>query len=202
MARMARIVVKGLAHHIVQRGNRRQAVFFNDEDRRTYLEYLSIFAKTAGVRIWGYCLMDNHVHLIAVPEDENSFARGLAEAHRRYTRRINFREGWRGYLWEGRFKSYPLSEAYLYAAMRYVERNPVRAGIAKNPWDYPWSSARAHVFKQNDIVLDDNYMVDSIRDWKAFITVDETQAENKLIRLHANTGRPLGGEQFVKENRN
>jgi putative transposase len=118
-------------HHIIQRGNRRQEVFFSNEDRKTCLDYLRLYAKTSAIDFWGYCLMNNHLHLIAVPQNEDSFARGFAEAHRRYTRYINFRKGWRGYLWEGRFKSYLLDEAHLYAAIRYIERNPVRAGIVK-----------------------------------------------------------------------
>ena len=102
MARIARVVVPGLPHHIIQRGNRRQKVFFSDEDRKEYLNYLREYAKPAGIHFWGYCLMDNHVHLIAVPDEKDSFSVGFSDAHRRYTRMINFREKWRGYLWEGR----------------------------------------------------------------------------------------------------
>ncbi len=98
MARIARVVVPGFPHHIVQRGNRSQKVFFSDTDRKTYLDYLRIYAKPAGIHVWGYCLMDNHVHIIAVPDKEESLALGFSEAHRRYTRMINFREKWRGYL--------------------------------------------------------------------------------------------------------
>ena len=199
MARIARVVVPDFPHHIVQRGNRRQKVFFSDDDRKAYLDYLSIYAKPAGIHFWGYCLIDNHVHLIAVPDEEHSLACGLAEAHRRYTRLINFRQNWRGYLWEGRFKSYPLSEDYLYAAIRYIERNPVRANIVENAWDYPWSSARAHVFKQIDPLLDDNFLVSEISDWRAFLSEDEKQSDCKLIKLHTNSGRPLGDTKFIEK---
>jgi putative transposase len=197
MARIARVVVSGLPHHVVQRGNRCQRVFFSDEDRKEYLNYLKIYAKPAGIHFWGYCLMDNHVHIIAVPDKEESLALGFSEAHRRYTRLINFREQWRGYLWEGRFKSYPLSRRHLYAAIRYVEMNPVRAQIVKAAWDYPWSSARAHAFKQEDPLLDDNFLVSEIKDWKSFLSKEDSQIED-TFKSHAG-GRPLGDNQFIED---
>lgn len=143
--------------------------------------------------------MDNHVHIIAVPEREDSFACGFAEAHRRYTRMINFREGWRGYLWEGRFKSYILSQPYLYAAMRYVENNPVRAGIVKNAWDYRWSSAKAHALKQYDSLLDDNFVVSEINNWMVFLSGEDELSVVNLLKRHAGSGRPLGDVKFIKE---
>lgn len=198
MARIARIVVPGYPHHIIQRGNRRQNVFFSDEDRNIYLDHLRIYAKPAGISFWGYCLMDNHVHLIAVPQNIDSLALGLAEAHRRYTRYINFRQGWRGYLWEGRFKSYPLSETHLYAAIRYIERNPVRAGIVERAWDYPWSSARAHVYKKENPVLSDNFLVTSIADWKEYLKEEDDATTLNNFRRHTHTGRPLGDSKFIE----
>lgn len=198
MARIARVVISGYPHHIIQRGNRRQEVFFSDEDRKTYLDYLRLYAKTSGIDFWGYCLMDNHVHLIAIPQKEDSFGRGFAEAHRRYTRYINFRKGWRGYLWEGRFKSYPLDETHLYAAIRYIERNPVRAGIVEHAWDYPWSSARSHVFKKSDVLLSENFLLSDISDWKAFLSQEDDRNVLKDFRRHGYTGRPLGDDKFVE----
>jgi putative transposase len=197
MARIARVVVPGLPHHIVQRGNRCQKVFFSDEDYKTYLDYLKIYTKPAGIDIWAYCLMGNHVHVIGVPKEQESLALGFSEIHRRYTRLINFRQGWRGYLWEGRFKSYPLSQKHLFAAMRYIETNPVRAGIVKNAWEYPWSSARAHVFKRADPLLDDNFIISEVKDWKAFLSEDN-QLEQRIFKNHADSGRPLGSKRFIK----
>ncbi len=199
MARIARVVVPDLPHHVLQRGNRRQRVFFGDEDRKEYLNYLREYAKPAGVHFWGYCLMDNHVHLIAVPDEKDSFSVGFSDAHRRYTRMINFRERWRGYLWEGRFKSYPLNQTHLYAAMRYIERNPVRAKIVENAWEYPWSSANSHVLKRKDALLEDNFMVSEIKDWKLFLSEEDKQNEVNLFKMHASTGRPLGDSQFIEE---
>ena len=123
MGRLARVVAPGHPYHITQRGNRRLATFFCDEDYRAYLTLLVAWCAQHGVRVWSYCLMPNHVHLIAVPQTADGLARGLGEAHRRYTRRVNFRESWRGYLWQGRFASFVLDEPHLLAAAGYLERN-------------------------------------------------------------------------------
>ena len=115
MARLARVVVEGLPHHVTQRGNRRQRVFFDDTDFAAYRALLAEGCASAGVEVWAYCLMPNHVHLILVPGEAGALRAALAEAHRRYSRRINFREGWRGYLWQGRFASAPMDEDHLLA---------------------------------------------------------------------------------------
>ena len=112
MARIARVVIPGYPHHIIHRGNRRERVFFNEEDKGVYLGFLTKQAQKHGMEFWAYCLMDNHVHFVAVPAEENSLARGFAQAHKDYTRRINFRNQWRGHLWEGRFKSCVLSQEH------------------------------------------------------------------------------------------
>lgn len=197
MARIARIVIPGYPHHVIQRGNRRQNVFFTDRDKQYYLDLLHGYAQESGLSFWAYCLMDNHVHLVAVPIEEESLARGIGEAHRKYTRMVNFREGWRGYLWQGRFSSYPLDEAYLYAAMRYVENNPVRAGMVKNAQDYPWSSAKAHALKTKDRLVTDNFMFQEIKDWSVYLQQTEEETRINLFRKHTRTGRPLGKEEFL-----
>ena len=145
MARIARAVAPGIPHHITQRGNRRQQTFFNDEDYLTYIEMMSEWCMRYHVSVWAYCLMPNHVHLILVPETKDGLNLAVGEAHRRYTRRINFREGWRGHLWQGRFSSFIMDERYLLACTKYVELNPVRADLVKRPEDWPWSSARPHI---------------------------------------------------------
>ena len=136
MARIARIVVPGYPHHVTQRGNRRQETFFCDDDYREYISLMSQWCGENRVEIRAYCLMPNHVHLIAVPGEKESLARAIGEAHRRYTRYVNFREGWRGYLRQGRFASCVLDQRHLIAAARYVELNPVRAGLAEHPEIY------------------------------------------------------------------
>ena len=197
MARLARIVIPNYPHHIIQRGNRKQRVFFSDRDKKMYIDILCEHAKKYGVTFWAYCLMDNHVHLIAVPREKDSFAKGIGEVHKKYTRKINLREGWRGYLWQGRFKSYPLDEPYLFAAVRYVERNPVRAGVVEKSEDYIWSSARAHVKREKDILLSDNFMLSSIKDWSSYLSEEDKESDKKLLRQHSCTGRPLGDNNFI-----
>ncbi len=196
MARLARVVVPGLPHHVVQRGVRRMDVFFSDADRREYLRQLAEQGQRFGVSYLAWCLMTNHVHLIAIPAEESSLARGFGEAHRRYTRYINFREGWRGYLFQGRFHSFPLEGSYLLAAVRYVLRNPVRAGIARRPWDYQWSSAKWFVGETgNDPLAVPSDMLADITDRRSFLLREEDSLSE--FRKHARTGRPLGGDSFL-----
>lgn len=199
MARIARIVIPNIPHHITQRGNRSQKVFFSDKDKIAYLNLLHKHAQDAGLVFWAYCLMDNHVHLIAVPEKEDSLAKGIGDTHKYYTRMVNFRESWRGYLWQGRFSSFPLDEKYLYAAIRYVERNPVRAGIVKRAEDYEFSSAKTHVYKTKDLLLSDNFVIEEIEDWKAFLAGEDKESDVKLFKKHARVGRPLGQEGFIEK---
>ena len=198
MPRTARVIIPGIPHHVIQRGNRRQSVFFNDQDRIEYLRILKEQGQRFSVSFWAYCLMDNHVHLIAVPDTKDSLAQAIGQTHRQYTRRINFREGWRGYLWQGRFASYPLDETYVYAAVRYVERNPTRAGIVQKAEDYLWSSAKAHVHKIKDPLIDDCFLVDEIKDWSQFL-LKESEENKAQIEMHARTGRPLGSGEFIKK---
>ena len=142
--------------------------------------------------------MDNHVHLIAVPQTQEGLALAIGETHRRYTCIINSRQDWRGYLWQGRFNSFPLDSAYLYAAVRYVERNPVRAGIVEKAEDYPWSSARAHAQRSEDPLLSDFYLMDEIADWRGYLRNNDDQKNLNILRKHASTGRPLGEKSFIE----
>jgi putative transposase len=198
MARLARVIALDTPHHVVQRGNRRQNVFFKEEDKKAYLDFLKEESNRFLLDIWVYCLMNNHIHLIVTPRHKDSMARGIGETHKKYTRMVNFREGWRGYLWQGRFKSFPLDERYLYAAVRYVERNPVRAGLVKQAEDYPWSSALAHTKKKENPILTKFYLLDEIKDWSKFLSEEEKKEDLKLFRRHGNTGRPLGDKSFIK----
>ncbi|MCR4336513.1 MAG: transposase [Candidatus Omnitrophica bacterium] len=186
-----------MPHHVVQRGNRRQQVFFRDQDKQKYLEILKKQKDEHGLKIWSYCLMNNHVHLIVVPEKKESLALGIGETHKRYTRMINFREEWRGYLWEGRFKSFVLDEKYLYAAVKYVERNPVRAGIVKKAEEYAWSSARFRVSGEGNEILSDYYLLDEVKDWRVYLQQEDEDKNLSLIRRHGATGRPWGSSEFM-----
>ena len=200
MARMPRVVVPGYPHHVTQRGNRRQKTFFCDDDYRYYLELLSDAAVNFGASVWAYCLMPNHVHLVVVPRDEDGLRRLLGEAHRRYTRHINFREGWRGHLWQERFHSFVMDEQYLLATVRYVERNPVTARLCREAVDWPWSSARAHIAGKDDGLVSVKPMLELIDDWAAYLSKESASGEVvEHIKRHSRTGRPLGDPQFVNE---
>ena len=198
MSRLARVVIPGLPHHIIQRGNRRQNVFFQTTDKRLYIRILAKHSLRAGIAIWAYCLMNNHVHFIAVPSKECSLAKGIGDTHREYTRIINFREGWKGYLWQGRFLSYPLDEKHLYSAMRYIERNPVRAGIVEKAEDYAWSSARAHIYGYNDHLVSGNFDKVGFVNWADYLK-EEIASDIEAFNNHLKTGRPLGDMEFVKK---
>ena len=198
MARLARVVVPGLPHHLTQRGNRRQPVFFGEDDYLAYRELLARWCAERGVEVWAYCLMPNHVHLIAVPATEDALRLALGEAHRRYTRRVNFREGWRGHLWQGRFASFPLDDAHLYLAARYVELNPVRARLAERPEAYRWSSARAHLRGRDDELVKAGALLERIGEWGPFLAGGLRAEQAEVLRRHERTGRPLGGELFVR----
>lgn len=197
MARLARLVIPGLPHHITQRGNRRQQTFFNDEDYAAYIELMAQWCREEGVEIWSYCLMPNHVHLIAVPKTEDGLRRAIGEAHRRYTRRINFREKWRGYLWQGRFASFIMDEPYLLAAARYVELNPVHAKLVEHARQWPWSSAKAHLKGRDDRLVKVKPLLAMVGDWKAFLRSAVAEEELRDLREHGRTGRPLGSSHFL-----
>lgn len=198
MARIARVVAAKYPHHITQRGNRRQDTFFCADDYLYYIETMSEWCERRGVEIWAYCLMPNHVHLIAVPETEEGLRRTIGETHRRYTRQINFREKWKGHLWQGRFSSFVMDEQYLLAVARYIELNPVKAKLVKRPGQYKWSSAKAHLTAKDDGLVRVKPLLKLIEDWNEFLSSGYTNEEESLLRRHEQTGRPLGSIQFIK----
>ncbi len=197
MARIARVVVPGWPHHITQRGNRRQPTFFGPDDYEAYRDLMAEWCERCGVAVWVYCLMPNHVHLVAVPESEGELRRAIGEAHRRYTRRVNFRQGWRGHLWQGRFASFVMDEAYLLTCARYVELNPVRAGLCANPAEYRWSSAAAHAAGADDRLVRAGPLLELDPRWNAHVADDLSGEAIGILRRHEATGRPLGGDGFV-----
>jgi len=197
MARLARVVVPSIPHHITQRGNRRMETFFGEADYCEYLHLMAQWCNRCKVQIWSYCLMPNHVHLIAVPGTEDSLRRAIGEAHRRYTRYINFQKGWKGHLWQGRFASYPMDEQHLVAATRYIELNPVRAGLVKKPEEYKWSSALAHLQGEDDILFKVEPLSAIVRNWRDLLKTDLTEDEKETIRRHERTGRPAGSAGFL-----
>jgi len=197
MARIARIVIPHLPHHVTQRGNRRQQTFFNQDDYQYYLDLLVEARHHADIEIWAYCLMPNHVHLVIVPEQEDGLARLFKEAHRHYTRHINFRNDWRGHLWQERFHSFVMDENYLLATVRYTELNPVRAGLCEKPEQWKWSSVHAHLSRKDDQLVSVSPMLERISNWSDYLSASITPDELDTIRRHTKTGRPVQSEPFL-----
>ena len=198
MARIARIIAPDYPHHITQRGNRRQQTFFCDDDYLVYIDLVAQWCRHYNVDIWAWCLMPNHVHLIAVPKTLEGLTRAIGEAHRRYTRHINFRENWRGHLWQGRFASFPMDEQHLLAAARYIEMNPVAAELVQHPENYRWSSACAHLEGKNDKLTSVAPLLGLVADWSKFLSLSSTE-ERELLHRHERTGRPMGTKSFVEK---
>jgi putative transposase len=203
MPRLARSVFANVPHHITQRGNRREDVFFTEEDRNVYLTWLQEYAKKHKVDILAYCLMTNHIHLIAVPSNEEGLHKMLKPLHMRYAQRINRARGWKGHLWQGRFFSSALDEDYLWAAIRYVERNPIRARMAKKAENYRWSSASAHCGLNHDALLTTKptwlKQYESIGDWSAWLAEGDDPENLEILRRNAQKGLPCGSQKFVRK---
>ena len=190
-------------HHVTQRGNHQQTVFFTDADREFYLRTLLQYSTQYGMRVGGYCLMGNHVHLLAIPLRENALAQAVGRTHNDYARWQNFKRGEKGHLWQNRFYSCPLDEAHRWMALRYVELNPVLAGLAARAEDWRWSSAPAHVTGQDARGLlewtdwEKRWRPDT---WREALTLGiEGAAWIARIREATRTGRPAGSEEFVRE---
>lgn len=197
MARFARLVVPGYPHHITQRGVRSIDIFSDDRDRHVYLRLMAEESERFGVTFLAWCLMPNHVHLIAIPKKENSLARAIGEAHRRYTNMKNQSDGVRGYLFQGRFGSCVMDQQHLLAAGRYVERNPVVAKIVAAPTDYQWSSCRYHCNVVNtDPLVSERNLPDMVDNWSDFLMQDFGEKE-RTVQKRTKTGRPAGEEKFI-----
>ena len=200
MSRIARVVAVGLPHHVTQRGNNRCDVFFDDDDRRFYLWTLAQYGRKYRVEIWGYCLMTNHVHFLAVPSEPDSLARCFAGANLVYTQRINRKQNRSGRLWQNRFFSCPVDrDEYLWPVLRYIDSNPVRARLVSKAWDYRWSSARRHVALEADPLLNEpDWLVNELRQRKYRDYLREEEAALAAeIRRNTASGRPLGGSAFL-----
>lgn len=195
MPRAARFVVPEVAHHVVQRGNRGQRIFFDDEDRRAYVSMLSNALKKYGTRCLAWCLMDNHVHLVLVPGDRDGLRAPLASAHTNYAQTINRKQGVSGHLFQGRFASYPMDDAHLMVAVRYVENNPVKAGMVERAADWPWSSAAAHVAGVRDGLTDIDALRRHVANWAAMLA-HGLEASDQIDQA-LGTGRPLGSADWL-----
>jgi len=187
-------------HHVTQRGNARQQIFAEDADRLTYLALLRQYAELYRLSVLGYCLMSNHVHLIAVPGTREALSHTLRQVHGRYAAYWNARVSSSGHVWQGRFYSCPLDEAHLWAALRYVELNPVRAAMVASAEQWRWSSAAAHCGSATDPGLEMRRFDRrwSKEQWRERLEERTEEAEVIALRQHTHSGRPLGSEQFVE----
>jgi len=202
MGRFARLVIPGCPHHLTQRGNHRQPVFFSDSERDLYLELKKKYFELAQIQLDGYSLMTNHTHDLVIPATPTSLAKGFGRLHNDYARWQQIQHNQTGHLWQNRFWSCPMDEDHFWKTLRYIELNPVRAGLVRHAWEWPWSSARAHVKG-----VDDTGMLNMDRwstrfdgeRWREFLREPLDEDEQNRIRLSTRTGRPLGSEQFLRE---
>jgi len=202
MPRQARVVFPNIPHHIIQRGNRREDVFFSDNDRKQYLEWLKEYCKEHKVEILAYCLMTNHIHLIAVPTTEDGLQKVLKPLHMRYAQKINRERGWKGHFWQGRYFSSPLDGEYLLFATRYIERNPIRVKKVRKAENYKWSSARGHCGTAQDDILTKKMKwlnkYEGIDNWRQWLSIKEEKEKTDLIRRNTEKGIPTGSGRFIR----
>jgi len=199
MPRIARIIAVGYPHHITQRGNNRATVFFDDEDRLTYLRLLGVYSQKHNLQILAYCLMSNHIHLLVLPGTETSLARGVGLTNQVYTQYLNRKLNQSGRIWQNRFFSCVVeNDQYLWAVARYIECNPLKVGLVESAETYQWSSAKAHITGTKDNLLSPNSWLSTHqqRDFAEFVRTEDEESD-KAIRRATNTGRPFGSENFI-----
>jgi putative transposase len=200
MSRSHRITLPEYPHHVTQRGNRKANVFLDDIDRNTYLKMLARKCIEHSIRIWAYCMMTNHVHLIAVPRFEHSLSRAFQWIDGNYAKYFNLRYSKTGHLWQGQFNAAVLDESHCWNAVRYVEQNPVRAGIERHAQNYPWSSAAAHCGLREDLLLSSDLpLLKYIPDWNAWLKERQSEKELNFIRRRTHSGRPCADDDFIRK---
>ncbi|HUR39989.1 MAG TPA: transposase [Verrucomicrobiae bacterium] len=201
MPRIARPVFPGLPHHVTQRGNRQADIFLCNADRTQYLEWLKEYCAAAEVEMIAYCLMRNHVHFVAILLAADSFERVFHRLHTRYAQRFNRITGFKGHVMQGRYFSAALDESHLWTAIRYVERNPVRAGMVQKAQDYAWSSAAMHCGLRTDPVVNGRNALPrdfvSTADWPKWLSSEEDSTQVNLLRTQSLRGLPCGSDDFV-----
>jgi putative transposase len=201
MARLARVVAVDVAHHVTQRGNRREYILSTDAERMVYLDLLRQALQLYPLSLIGYCLMSNHVHLIVIPHQSDALALALKRAHGQYASYWNASHASSGHAWQGRFYSCPLDPVHIWEALRYTELNPVRAGLVAEPQAWKWSSAATHSgLAEPDMCLSMELWRQhwSGSTWQEFLAVGETESALAALRKCTHTGRPFGSEEFVK----
>ncbi len=192
--------MSGTPHHVTQRGNNAQDVFFVDDDRQFYLRALKAQCEKLGVELLGYCLMSNHVHLVLLPGKADDLARAVGRTHFRYSQYINKFHGRTGHLWQGRFYSCALDEPHFMAALRYIEQNPVRAKIVREAWKYPWSSATAHVEgrdRANLLSMRCWSALTNAAEWRGLLRNRMDQHSVEQVGRAPERGWPLAGDRWL-----
>jgi len=200
MPRRPRITIPDVPYHITQRGNNKQDVFFTTDDRLSYLEWLKKYSSLYELDILAYCLMTNHIHIVGIPQNEDSIARTIQFVNMRYTQLINRNMGFDGHLWHGRYFSTALDDTYLWNAIRYVEQNPVRAGLVEQAELFQWSSAAYHCgLKDIDPVVKTNEDSKLIfEDWSNTLHSVPDQKVTDMLRIRTQKGFPCGDTEFVQ----
>src|SRR5208282_756967 len=197
MARLARVVIPGLPHHVTQRGNGRARTFFGDADYALYRDLLGQHCRAADVAVWAWCLMPNHVHLILVPSDRDGLRRALAAVHRRYAGIIHARRRRTGHFRQGRFGAAVMDEEHLAAALRYVSLNPVRARLVERARDWRWSSTRAHLTGKDDGITARAPINERFPDFADLLASAPEADLFPRLRAAESIGRPLGDDRFL-----
>ncbi len=200
MPRAARVIVPGMPHHVTQRGNQRQLVFFEPADYRAWLQIAAAVFPREGVEVWAYCLMPNHTHLIATPSDERGLARAMSVLNATYARRLHSKRKLSGHLWQGRYASFPMDDTYLYRCVRYVGLNPVRAGLVGKASEWPWSSVRAHLGGYAEPLLTPGPVAKLLGEDAAWAFGQSRKDESvwAILRCASNDGRPLGSPDWLR----
>ncbi len=200
MARLPRIVVPRYPHHIVQRGNNREKIFLDSVDYEMYLSFLSKYSEDKGATIFAYCLMPNHVHLMVRPSEKEALAKMMQGITLCYTKYFNGKNGRTGRLWECRYHSTVIDgDSYLWTVSKYIENNPVRAGMVKRPEDYPYSSAKAHILrKRNPLLRESLFDRNELNEYREFIKLEEEKKILEEIRKQTRLGKPLGEAEFLE----
>ena len=196
------MVIPGIPYHVTQRGNNRQPTFFSEQDYLSLLMLIKTYARRYRMDVLGYCLMPNHSHVLGIAQQKHSFANAMGHSHARYAQQINAATGRVGHLWQGRFYSCPLDGEHCWNALRYIERNPVRAGLVTHAWDYPWSSAAAHSGGVDRFeMLSPIPWVDTwdVAGWRETLALCEDDSIVHSIRTHTYRGKPLGNQEFCAQ---
>jgi putative transposase len=196
MSRLARVVIPGLPHLVTQRGNRGETVFFSDDDYDLYLELLREWTARAQTRVWAWCLLPTHLHLILVPSHEDGLRQTMASMSRRYASHINRRQGWSGHLWHDRYGSVVMDEPHLLHAFRYVLLSPVHLGLVERAGDWRWSSLHACLSGDEDGLTESEALRQRVDDIRAFLDDPSKEGFEPLVHSET-TGRPVGGNEFL-----